>query len=538
MSIYYPPPSSLPPGSVVVAYLRDSGGTKQEDSIERQEEELRRWCLTYSLELAAIYTDAARTARKDLHRRKDLLSMMQHFRDGGAEAGIIIWNYERFSRNIKHGRAFIAELESLDKVLVSLTDNIPEGPEHYLFQEIKLYSAQMTSAKISVDVTSGLRRLVEVHGAMPGTPPRGFIRGPALEVGTHRDGTPRIVHRWEPDPERVHQVRMAFEMRARGSTYREIHAATRLYNSVNCWKTFFNNPIYKGVLEFGDLVIDDYCDPIVDADTWEAVQIINHKRGIVREGSHNPKRLVSHGLLSGLVYCQHCGAPMSVTSIKQWYYYVCTRHVRRHDCPARRIPFEALETGIIRALLDQILTLENLLMVQARLETAYQRVKSSSLDHKIDLNRQLKANKREISNLVTAVKSGQYSKALLDALAEAERREGELAFQLRMLDAGNQKPDHFEAPTLAQMAAHITAALTGEDQDEKRAQLHGLISRIIVRRTNAMIEGVMYYVPPQSKKKFPERELGNGRSAPTEARGDYLIPIFIPVKKHKAPLQF
>ncbi len=270
MNIFYPPHSKLKTGAHVVAYLRDSGGTNQEDSVEQQEHEVRRWCEQYGLILTTIYTDEARTAKHSLHKRKDLLTMMAHLRSGAEDQAVIIWNYERFARNIKHGRHFLAEIESLDKLVCSLTDNIPEGPERYFIQDLKLWSAEQTSVKISIDVTRGLRSMVQQHRGVPGTPPRGFIRGASITIGKHRDGTPRTVHAWEPDPSLVPAVCLAFEMRARGASYKTIMDATHLYPAINSYKTFFENRLYMGILEYGDIIIEDYCTPIVSAELWNA----------------------------------------------------------------------------------------------------------------------------------------------------------------------------------------------------------------------------------------------------------------------------
>lgn len=128
----------FPPGSVVTGYLRDSGGTKQEASVERQEKELRVYCEAHHLILTKLFVDEARTGRTD-KRRDALAELMSHFRDGGEEAGVIIWNYERFARNTKHGRYYIAVLEYLGKVVHSLTDDIPDGPERIIFQAFKLF---------------------------------------------------------------------------------------------------------------------------------------------------------------------------------------------------------------------------------------------------------------------------------------------------------------------------------------------------------------------------------------------------------------
>lgn len=69
-------------GAKVTAYLRDSGGTKQEASVERQEKEARAWCEEHGVTLTQLFRDEARTGRTD-KRRDALAELMDHFRNGG-----------------------------------------------------------------------------------------------------------------------------------------------------------------------------------------------------------------------------------------------------------------------------------------------------------------------------------------------------------------------------------------------------------------------------------------------------------------------
>jgi hypothetical protein len=52
-----PPPKNLIPGSIVVAYLRDSGGDKQELSVPQQKASVEQYCKDHGLILAKVYED-------------------------------------------------------------------------------------------------------------------------------------------------------------------------------------------------------------------------------------------------------------------------------------------------------------------------------------------------------------------------------------------------------------------------------------------------------------------------------------------------
>ncbi len=179
--------------------------------------------------------------------------MMRHFRSGEAiEKGVVVWKYSRFSRDVDDAAFYRSDLRRLGYLIHSLNDNIPEGPEGRFFEAAIDWMNQRFLEDLSTDVRRGLRHLVQNYGCVPGVPPMGFKRE-EVTIGTRRDGSPHIAHRWIPDPEKVPLIRKAFEMRASGLSLATIHKTTRLYSSLNSYRTFFGNRIYLGILEFGDL---------------------------------------------------------------------------------------------------------------------------------------------------------------------------------------------------------------------------------------------------------------------------------------------
>jgi hypothetical protein len=149
---------------------------------------------------------------------------------------------------------------------------------------------------------------------------------------------PHIVHRWEPDPDVAPLVRQAFEMRAAGYSYNSIARVTHLYTSKGGWGHFFANPLYKGEMIYGGTVIAEYCEPIVDAEIWNAVQIVNSKtlEAGMSPVSH-PRAKSSDYILTGLLKCARCGSPLigwSINARSRGYlnkYYACTSSRKPKD---------------------------------------------------------------------------------------------------------------------------------------------------------------------------------------------------------------
>lgn len=116
------------PGAWVAFYCRDSGGEEQELSIARQEAEFQRWCSAHGLIPGKIFKDAARPG-SSVVGRQGFQDMMRHFRSGQApEAGLVIWNYQRFARDVDDSQFFRADLRRRGFIFYSLNDDVPEGP--------------------------------------------------------------------------------------------------------------------------------------------------------------------------------------------------------------------------------------------------------------------------------------------------------------------------------------------------------------------------------------------------------------------------
>lgn len=358
----------FPPGAFVVAYVRDSGGEEQDQSVLQQETSIRAFCLEQSLILTQVFRDVARPGSSTVGR-DGFQAMMAHFRHGATEAGLVVWSYSRFARSVDDSTFYRADLRRRGYVLHSLSDSIPEGNIGRLFEAIIDWKSAVFLEDLSRDVKRGLADLVSRYGAVPGTPPRGFTRQP-VEIGSRRDGHAHVVHRWIPDPELAPVVRQAFEMLLSGSSLKEIQAATRLYGSVNSFKTFYTNPLYKGRLEFGELVIDDYCEPVVPPETWDMAQAIlarrAQRRHLAGDNPQHPRRNGRTYLLSGILYCARCGSPMfgMTTGGKARHVpnerYTCSRASRNHDCDAKSIPRIFVDELVIRTIREQILDPVNL----------------------------------------------------------------------------------------------------------------------------------------------------------------------------------
>lgn len=361
MNNYIVPPSTLPPGSTVWAYLRDSGGESQEQSIDQQRKEIKAYALHHKLVLLRIFEDVARsggstTKRTQFREMIELSFTREH------PGGLLVWNYARFARNKDDAALYRAQLRNNGIVIHSLNDFVPEGDFRGVAESVIDLANALQSKKNSQDVKRALAERVKAGYSSGGTPPRGYISKREV-IGHKRNGDPRIGTKWIPDPELAPLVKLAFALRAEGKSLAEIKTATagRLYAAKNSWTTFFRNRSYLGIGKCGSLEVPEHHPALVDIATFQQVQNVTQKARKNQQGNllHH-KRLNSPSLLSGLGECLLCGTPLILErgGKNKWRAYLCGKKRRYgyHSCKGRQINADRADQIITDTILEKVLT--------------------------------------------------------------------------------------------------------------------------------------------------------------------------------------
>jgi site-specific DNA recombinase len=519
----------FPHGSKIIAYLRDSGGPEQDLSVIQQEEYVQDWADRHGLRLIRSFRDEARKGSSDIPR-DGFLDMIAHFRNGAEETGIVIWKWSRFARSVDDSQFYRADLRRRGFIIHSLKDEIPEGPNGRLFEAAIDWMNERFLEDLSTDIRRALQRNLQKYGAVGGSIPIGF-RAVEIDLGRRRDGTPHIVHRREPDPAMIDTIRLAWKMRADGATYSQIEKATGLFTKDASWYRFFTNTIYIGELHYGSEVIKDYCEPIIDRSTWDAVRAVSEARKPKHLTGNHPRRVASRSMLSGIIFCQQCGRRMSVTRVASWNYYICARRAKDGTCHARRIPMKVIDEAITKEASDHILDIENLLSVQARLRENIGHEQVHNEQQRIRLSRDLDAVTREINNLMAAIRSYGHSPALLNELARSEKSSADLHKKLSNLHS-QPEPAYHDSASLAELAADLQRRLA--DPQERKAVIQRIFTRIVVTRTDNKVIGIAYLAPMKllGLPEFREAQLDNRGGGSTALQTDYLIHFTILVKKY------
>lgn len=503
------PPSTLPPGSIVDSYRRDSGGMRQDKSTDQQLTEIEAFCRNHGLILRNRFVDEARSGgstagRDDFNRMMDLYEIQSN-----RPQGLLLWNYARFARDIDDAQYNKIRLRQWGIIIHSLNDSVPEGEYGRVIEFLIDVANEEKRKQTSVDAKRGLKELVEKYGCVPGTPPAGFKRTP-VNLGLRRDKTEHIANRWDPDPDLIPRIKKAFILKAAGATLIQIHKETQIYGSLNSYRTFFQNKLYIGILEFGNLTVEQYCPPIIDLETWEAVQKIlalhADRQHVTSPTSLHPRRKSETAtyLLSGIAFCAKCNSPLwGMTSGQRdgsnYRRYACTRAKRNRDCDLKPIPAKALENETIKQLTAFFEDPGNL---QALLDADRQHNADLASKNKTvakEIQKQINTLRRSISNITSAIADHGHSKAMISKLSTLEKQETDLQSQMQTVLKGAQRNPSIllTKDEIYFLSQRMIARLHSKDHATIRSVLLAIVNKIIVDRTASHIIGTITIHSPR-----------------------------------------
>lgn len=500
----------LQPGSKVVAYLRDSGHEDQETSTTQQKEVIQTWCEQGGYELTRIYTDEARSGTS-VKKRTEFNRMIDYFElEGVPEIGIVVWRFNRISRDMTDSSYFRNKLRRRGVEIYSISEPLPEGPQRNVFEFLYDFSSQEHVATLIVDIKRGQRYMLTTYGAIGGNPPVGFERE-EVRIPPRRDGRKHRAYRWVPtsDNELRDRVVLAWQMRANGCSYKEIQSACGLFKAFSSYNTFFRNRLYIGEMIFKDLIIPNYCEPMIDLDTFERARIVSERTRRINVREFHPRRAGSDFLLSGLAFCSRCGAILNGETImnrqkdKAYRYYVCANN-HRQNCSARKIRKDALEAAVISNLARFILEPKNLEIRLKEFHRSEDEHNKNLYKERNKINTQIHNTRKKIKNLTDVIAiSGMKSVHLVEELRAQELEERHL-LELRSNLAAPETLDPLDPPELEETRTMLLKLYENQrNHKELKKILSGLIQRVDAERDDKkkIVRGTITYFLPGKKKE-------------------------------------
>jgi DNA invertase Pin-like site-specific DNA recombinase len=492
----------LPPGSLVWSYLRVSGDEQADRGvpIAGQRQKAQDYADANQLVITRWFIDEAKSGGSTV-RRDQFNEMIDLSRTKPAPVhGILVWDLKRFARNLLDSQFHKADLRRRGYTLIFLSDDIPETDFAPVYETILEWKAEKDRADIAKDVQRGLQTIARLGYAPGGFPPKGY-KAEVLMLDI--EGRSRPVRRWVPDPDLWDTALQAWQMRAAGASFEQIHQATHLFNAQNALTDFFTNRTYLGSRLCGELVIEHAHEPMITQELWNEVQKRRARTGTSRRGQswddNHPRRATSSFLLSGLLFCEHCGSPMSGSTCaararatdgyprRPWRYYVCSSKTRegKNACPSGKIKAQAIEQAVIETLVRDVLTVNRLEAILKETNDALSGQHDELTKRQHQLQRDIASQENRIARLVDAVES-EDSPAIRTRLRERELDRDKMRAELAaVVDRVHQSRIRISRAALGTLVEEMQSTLTAEDVPAMRELLRTFVVRITVSSYNA-----------------------------------------------------
>ena len=285
-------------------YVRVSTDDQKENgfSIDSQLRMLKEYCDKNNYDIIGVYDDGGYSGKTLM--RPAMQQLLKDIKDHKLDCLVAV-KTDRLSRSNLDGFWLLNYCEENDvKIELILEPYDVSTANGEMMFGMNLVFGQRERKEIGARTRRALDEMAleRVH---PAKAPFGYTRNP--DTG-----------HLEINPVEAVSIRRLFDLCKSGKSIRNIaqvlnkeHAYLNCSNGV--WKAarvekILNNKIYIGIFEFGKykrkqeeiLTVEDYCEPIIDMDTW------NKTRNIIKKNKHPNYGTFVH-TFSSLVKCPLCG---------------------------------------------------------------------------------------------------------------------------------------------------------------------------------------------------------------------------------------
>lgn len=301
----------------VALYIRVSGEEQKIKglSIEAQKERLIAYAKERGWIIVGIFVDAAKTARKNLHKRVEFQKMLDLVRADAVDM-LLFCRLDRWFRSVRDYykimdilEAHHCEWKTTDEEYDTTTAN------GRLYINVKLSIAQneadIDGERIDVVFDSKIKNGTVVSGACP------FW----LRINDEK--------RFEVIPEKAAILQDAFSYYESSTSQRGTITYIREKYGVNWCDATFRRILHEklaiGVYDRNGRYNGNFCPAVISKEQFERVQELTK-----RNARSNPKGRVY--IFTGTLVCAECGHNLVGYYCGDYVYYRCTQHFQRKLC--------------------------------------------------------------------------------------------------------------------------------------------------------------------------------------------------------------
>lgn len=441
-----------------VIYARYSSAKQNEQSIEGQLDACYKYAKANDFLIINTYIDRAQSGRTD--RRFEFQKMMLDAQKNNFQY-IIIYQYDRFSRNRRDSINYKYELSRLGIKLISVTEPLIDSPEKIFIEGFLENIAEYYVMDLSRKVKRGMAETLKKRNSLGGT-----------QILGYKVVEKKIVI----DPENAGNVQYIFESVADGLSRKEIvynlnkqgiTTSRGLPFSENSLQHMLKNRKYLGEYETTDGIIYDYYPKLIDEKLFDAVQkrLLHNKK--VGGGM---KRNNEKYLLSGKAFCGLCGSPLvGVSTVKnkdkKYTYYACSNSYKNHVCKKRNTSRNMLEEMVIDISIDYILDPKRSTYI---VDNMYKEITKAVKDGNTglgSLNKKKAKYEKELESIYSKFKNTS-SSVLISKLNEDADRLGELIKEIDQQIA-NESKQIKKLPSKEELIYWLYSHAVGDIKDER-----------------------------------------------------------------------
>ena len=400
-----------------VIYARYSPGPNQrEESIEGQMRECRDVAKRHGLTVVREYADRRMSGTND--ERPDFQRMLRDA-DRKLFDVVITWKNDRFARNRYDAAIYKQRLKRNGVKIIYAKEIIPDGPEGIILESLLEGMAEYYSANLSQNIRRGQRENALEGKFIGGTIPLGY----KLDAGKH----------YVLDPEKAPLVRQIFARYVNGESVASICEDLNSKGYTTARGNKFNrsslhrmlaNEKYTGRYRFDDIENAGAIPRIISDEQFKAAVARAEKNKIHKRA---PQNAPVEFLLTGKLFCGHCGQPMGGTSATgrhggKFYYYQCNGR-KKGSCKKKAARKELLEKLVAETVLKNILSNTNTInKIVDRCMEIQLKEQEAEMSPVKSLRHELKETEKSLANIMKAIEAGIITTSTKSRLLELEER--------------------------------------------------------------------------------------------------------------------
>ncbi|MEO1137634.1 MAG: recombinase family protein [Pseudomonadota bacterium] len=484
----------------IYARVSTARQAEQKISIPDQLRRMKTYAAAREYEIVAEYVENGASGRDD--RRPQFQAMIDVACQKPRPFDVIlIHSFSRFFRDEVSFELYRRKLEKHGVTVVSITQEMSEGPGGELTRRIIALTDEMRSKEDAKHVRRGMTENARQGFWNGSTPPFGYKTVAAEKRGD------KVKKKLAIDPQAAETVKLIFKLflegdgdvgplgvkniaqwlnargfkTPRGGTYYTSRVYAILTNETYTGAAWFNKKnTATGEMRPREEWVRLNVPVIIPDETFQRVQVLlSDKRP-----SKTPPRLAnSKVLLSGLALCEGCGRPLMMTTGKggAYRYYKCSgKHLKGRCTGALSISIreEKLDALILGALTEHLLTPQRTRDIVTAVAKRREGGRGEASQALSQLRGQLGQVNKRIRNLLDALADGLMGESELfkEKMAEAEAEREELLRLIGVQEAQVRealKPITIEQAKIA--SKHLKRLLEAAPADLKKRYVRAFI---------------------------------------------------------------